>query len=58
MVQVREHAAAVLAGLMKGDDGELSKDFRERAYSEAMKLQKRRRQRSSLFIFRILFIYY
>ncbi|XP_071733720.1 proteasome activator subunit 4 [Rutidosis leptorrhynchoides] len=46
-VEVREHAAAVLAGLMKGDDGELSKDFRDRAYSEAMKLQKRRRQRSS-----------
>ncbi|KVI02356.1 Armadillo-like helical [Cynara cardunculus var. scolymus] len=42
--QVREHAAAVLAGLMKGEDGELSKDFRERAYSEALKLQKRRKQ--------------
>ncbi|GKD51072.1 hypothetical protein Tco_1280048, partial [Tanacetum coccineum] len=24
---VREHGAAVLAGLMKGEDGELSKDF-------------------------------
>ncbi|KAM0029418.1 putative armadillo-like helical, proteasome activator complex subunit 4 domain-containing protein [Helianthus debilis subsp. tardiflorus] len=46
-VEVREHAAAVLAGLMKGEDGELSKDFRERAYTEAMKLQKRRKQRSS-----------
>ncbi|XP_024959219.1 proteasome activator subunit 4 isoform X3 [Cynara cardunculus var. scolymus] len=46
-VEVREHAAAVLAGLMKGEDGELSKDFRERAYSEALKLQKRRKQRSS-----------
>lgn len=52
MLQVREHAAAVLAGLMKGEDGELSKDFRERAYSEATKLQKRRKQRlvSSIFI--------
>lgn len=47
MVQVREHAAAVLAGLMKGEDGELSRDFRERAYTEAIKLQKRRKQRSS-----------
>nr|XP_043630941.1 proteasome activator subunit 4 [Erigeron canadensis] len=46
-VEVREHAAAVLAGLMKGEDGELSKDFRERAYSEAIKLQKRRKQRNS-----------
>lgn len=46
-VEVREHAAAVLAGLMKGEDGELSKDFRERALSEATKLQKRRKQRSS-----------
>lgn len=46
MVQVRKHAAAVLAGLMKGEDGELSKDFRERAYTEAIKLQKRRKQRS------------
>ncbi|XP_076945396.1 proteasome activator subunit 4-like [Bidens hawaiensis] len=46
-VEVREHAVAVLAGLMKGEDGELSKDFRERAYTEAMKLQKRRRHRSS-----------
>ncbi|GJX86577.1 proteasome activator subunit 4 [Tanacetum coccineum] len=45
--QVREHAAAVLAGLMKGEDGELSKDFRERAYSEATKLQKRRKQRNA-----------
>lgn len=45
-IQVREHAAAVLAGLMKGEDGELSKNFRERAYNEATKLQKRRKQRS------------
>ncbi|GKE15206.1 hypothetical protein Tco_1422783 [Tanacetum coccineum] len=45
--KVREHAAAVLAGLMKGEDGELSKDFRERAYSEATKLQKRRKQRNA-----------
>ncbi|KAJ0715844.1 putative armadillo-like helical, proteasome activator complex subunit 4 domain-containing protein [Helianthus annuus] len=46
-VEVREHAAAVLAGLMKGEDGELSKDFRERAYTEATKLQTRRKRRSS-----------
>ncbi|GJV22627.1 proteasome activator subunit 4 [Tanacetum coccineum] len=41
--RVRGHAAAVLAGLMKGKDGELSKEFRERAYSTATKLQKRRK---------------
>ncbi|CAM8952984.1 unnamed protein product [Rhodiola kirilowii] len=45
-VEVREHAAAVLAGLMKGGDEELAKDFRVRAYTEASKiLQKRIKQR-------------
>ncbi|GJW20737.1 hypothetical protein Tco_0031359 [Tanacetum coccineum] len=44
-VQVRVHTAAVLAGLMKGKDGELSKDFCERAYSAATKLQKRRKHK-------------
>ncbi|KAK2971931.1 hypothetical protein RJ640_004951 [Escallonia rubra] len=44
--QVREHAAAVLAGLMKGDDGALVENFRERAYREATIMQKRRKQRS------------
>ncbi|PWA43841.1 proteasome activating protein [Artemisia annua] len=57
--QVREHAAAVLAGLMKGEDGELSKDFRERAYSEAMKLQKRRNKGwSHLFLYLFTLVIY
>ncbi|GJX53906.1 proteasome activator subunit 4 [Tanacetum coccineum] len=42
---VRVHTAAILVGLMKGKDGELSKDFCERAYSAATKLQKRRKHR-------------
>lgn len=51
MVQVREHAAAVLAGLMKGGDEDLAKDFRDRAYVKANALQKRRRTRSFFFSF-------
>ncbi|WOG97891.1 hypothetical protein DCAR_0417232 [Daucus carota subsp. sativus] len=46
-VEVREHAAAVLAGLMKSEDGELAEDFRTRAYTEAKVLLKRRKQRGS-----------
>ncbi|PWA77556.1 Armadillo-like helical [Artemisia annua] len=42
-VQVRDRAAAVLAGLMKGEDGELSNDFHERAYSKARNLHMRRK---------------
>ncbi|GKB37548.1 proteasome activator subunit 4-like protein, partial [Tanacetum coccineum] len=41
----RVHTAAILVGLMKGKDGELSKDFCERAYSAATKLQKRRKHK-------------
>ncbi|KNA18101.1 hypothetical protein SOVF_073840 isoform A [Spinacia oleracea] len=44
-VEVREHAAAVLAGLMKGGDEILAGDFRERAYSEATLILKKRKQR-------------
>lgn len=43
--QVREHAAAVLAGLMKGGDEDLARDFRERAYAEANLILKKRRNR-------------
>lgn len=43
--QVREHAAAVLAGLMKGGDEDLAQDFRHRAYTEASIIQKKRKQR-------------
>lgn len=43
--QVREHAAAVLAGLMKGGDEDLAQDFRHRAYAEASIIQKKRKQR-------------
>jgi hypothetical protein len=44
-LQVREHAAGVLANLMKGGDEELSKAFRERSYAEAEKILTKRKQR-------------
>lgn len=46
-VEVREHAAAVLAGLMKGGDENLSRDFRERAYKKANLIFKTRKQRKA-----------
>ncbi|XP_061367392.1 proteasome activator subunit 4 isoform X1 [Gastrolobium bilobum] len=46
-VEVREHAAAVLAGLMKGGDEDLAEDFRDRAYLEANLVQKRRKSRNA-----------
>ncbi|KAK9152276.1 hypothetical protein Syun_010585 [Stephania yunnanensis] len=46
-VEVREHAAAVLAALMKGGDEDLVRDFRDRAIKEAASIQKRRRKRNS-----------
>ncbi|TQE05431.1 hypothetical protein C1H46_009021 [Malus baccata] len=46
MSQVREHAAAVLAGLMKGGDEDLAKDFRDKAYTEATILQRKRKRRT------------
>ncbi|GAB4849826.1 hypothetical protein Ancab_004625 [Ancistrocladus abbreviatus] len=46
-VEVREHAAAVLAGLMKGGDENLARDFRDRAYMEANLILKKKRQRDS-----------
>ncbi|XP_022716625.1 proteasome activator subunit 4 isoform X7 [Durio zibethinus] len=45
-LQVREHAAAVLAGLMKGGDEDFARDFRDRAYVEANSIQRRRRTRN------------
>ncbi|XP_022716627.1 proteasome activator subunit 4 isoform X9 [Durio zibethinus] len=45
-VEVREHAAAVLAGLMKGGDEDFARDFRDRAYVEANSIQRRRRTRN------------
>nr|DAD24254.1 TPA_asm: hypothetical protein HUJ06_025717 [Nelumbo nucifera] len=44
-VEVREHAAAVLAGLMKGGDEDLAREFRDRAFTEALTIQMKRRQR-------------
>ncbi|KAK8926304.1 hypothetical protein KSP39_PZI018786 [Platanthera zijinensis] len=44
-VEVREHAAGVLASLMKGGDEELSRVFRDRAYSEAQSIHSKRKQR-------------
>ncbi|KAE9456561.1 hypothetical protein C3L33_11484, partial [Rhododendron williamsianum] len=48
MDTVREHAAAVLAGLMKGGDENLSEDFRVRAYRDANSIQKKRKQSRNL----------
>ncbi|CAK9321738.1 unnamed protein product [Citrullus colocynthis] len=45
-VEIREHAATVLAGLMKGGDEDLARDFRERACREANTLQGKRRKRN------------
>ncbi|CAI0396888.1 unnamed protein product [Linum tenue] len=45
-VEVREHAAAVLAGLMKGGDEDLACDFRERALVEASTMQRKRKQQN------------
>lgn len=45
MVQVREHAAAVLAGLMKGGDDNLASEFRARALAEANDMLKKKRRR-------------
>ncbi|KAF3973789.1 hypothetical protein ACB098_06G003200 [Castanea mollissima] len=45
-VEVREHAAAVLAGLMKDGDEDLVRDFRDRAYKDAVALQEKRNQRN------------
>lgn len=45
-VEVREHAAAVLAGLLKGGDEDLARDFRDRAYMEAKNIQRKRKQRN------------
>ncbi|XP_047151805.1 proteasome activator subunit 4 [Vigna umbellata] len=46
-IEVREHAAAVLAGLMKGGDEDLATDFRNRAYKEANIVHKRRKSRNA-----------
>ncbi|PIN23826.1 hypothetical protein CDL12_03448 [Handroanthus impetiginosus] len=45
-LEVREHAAAVLAGLMKGGDEDLVKDFRQRAFEQANAIFKKRKHRS------------
>ncbi|PKA50502.1 hypothetical protein AXF42_Ash013716 [Apostasia shenzhenica] len=44
-VEVREHAAGVLASLMKGGDEELSRHFQGRAYSEAQLIYRKRKHR-------------
>jgi proteasome activator subunit 4 len=45
-VEVREHAAGVLASLMKGIDEDLSKDFRDRSYAKAQRIIVARRRNS------------
>lgn len=46
-VEVREHAAGVLASLLKGWDEELSREFCDRAYCHAQSTLKKRKQRKS-----------
>ncbi|TVU11540.1 hypothetical protein EJB05_45133 [Eragrostis curvula] len=46
LLYVREHAAGVLASLMKGADKDLSKDFRERSYAQAQGIIDARRRNS------------
>ncbi|CAA7016339.1 unnamed protein product [Microthlaspi erraticum] len=46
-VEVREHAAAVLAGLMKGGDEDFASDFRDRSYAKANSIQKIGNRRKS-----------
>ncbi|VAI85409.1 unnamed protein product [Triticum turgidum subsp. durum] len=43
-VEVREHAAGVLASLMKGIDKDLSKDFRDRSHAQAQSILDTRRR--------------
>uniref|UniRef100_A0A1D1XS29 Proteasome activator complex subunit 4 n=1 Tax=Anthurium amnicola TaxID=1678845 RepID=A0A1D1XS29_9ARAE len=45
-VEVREHAAGVLACLMKGGDEDLARDFRNRARTEAQSINRKRKQRN------------
>lgn len=45
-VEVREHAAGVLASLMKGIGEDLSKDFRDRSYAQAQHILNARRKNS------------
>ncbi|KAL8462064.1 hypothetical protein ACS0TY_033224 [Phlomoides rotata] len=47
-LEVREHAAAVLAGLMKSGDEDLVEDFRRRAYEQANDVLKKRKNRSKV----------
>ncbi|KAG2611165.1 proteasome activator subunit 4-like isoform X2 [Panicum virgatum] len=47
-VEVREHAAGVLASLMKGIDEDLSKDFRDRSFAKAQRIIVARRRTSKL----------
>lgn len=44
MAQVREHAAAVLADLMKGVDEDQARHFLDKAYNEANALHKKRKK--------------
>ncbi|XP_038972814.1 proteasome activator subunit 4 isoform X1 [Phoenix dactylifera] len=44
-VEVREHAAGVLASLMKGGDEDLSRTFRDQSYAEAQSILRKRKQR-------------
>ncbi|MCL7043140.1 hypothetical protein MKW94_011680, partial [Papaver nudicaule] len=46
-VEVREHAAGVLAGLLKGGDEDLVSEFRNKAFTEAFSIQKKARKRVS-----------
>ncbi|KAG9448800.1 hypothetical protein H6P81_008765 [Aristolochia fimbriata] len=45
-IEVREHAAAVLASLLQGTDEVVAKDFRERTFKWASSIQKTRKFRN------------
>ncbi|XP_073098688.1 proteasome activator subunit 4 isoform X3 [Elaeis guineensis] len=44
-VEIREHAARVLASLMKGGDEDLSRTFRDQSFAEAQSILRKRKQR-------------
>ncbi|KAG1327349.1 putative Proteasome activator subunit 4 [Cocos nucifera] len=45
-VEIREHAARVLASLMKGGDEDLSRTFRDQSFAEAQSILRKQKQRN------------
>lgn len=46
--QVREHAALILASLMKGGDRDLSREFRDRSYAKAQSVMQKGKPRFNI----------